>query len=177
MTLIKNPTPSSSTAPTSKINWGLQEEISHKTEAQMIDQAIKTCQQNLLSTTDMTEKQAHLFNLQTLKTIVPCPPEQEFVKPGANFRGRNVPAQSTDKLYFQKYPLRDPEGKIMTDTQGKIQTDVCVFKDFETYTTYAAQNMRPSVSPGQFYNGMTRDRYIQMNVAHQNRMAMMSQRY
>lgn len=149
----------------------------HKSEAEMIKDALTAARKNMLKETNMTEKQAWLFNIQTISQVVPCPPEEEFVKPGANFRGRNVPAETTDKLYFQKYPLRDSEGKLIADSQGKIQTDVCVFKDFETYATFVSQNMRPTVSPGSFYNGMSRDRYIQMNVARQSRIAMMSQRY
>ena len=130
-------------------------------EAILINRTITILQKQLENPelTDL-EKEAKNFYINELSNIVPCPDEEIFVKPCANFRGRTTPARVTDREVFQKFIRSTPEGKLRTTADGHVRPETCRFRDFESYLKYITGEFIVYPHKHNLYEGMTQDEYI-----------------
>lgn len=107
------------------------------------------------------ERKAKEFYIEELSGIIPCPDKDIFQKPCANIRGRTVPANVTDREVFQKFIRLSPDGQPITDANGKIQTSICYFKDFESYLEHITGKFKVCPQPYRLYEGMTQREYLE----------------
>jgi len=140
------------------------ETVMSSKEAILIHKTIETLKKQLENPelTDL-EKQAKEFYIRELSEMTPCPDEEIFKKPCANIRGRTTPAEVTDREVFQKFIRLTPKGQPMTNANGEVRSQLCYFKNFESYLKYIEGRLKVSPQRYSLYEGMTQGEYLEFH--------------
>lgn len=107
------------------------------------------------------EKKAKEFYIQDLSAMIPCPDDEIFQKPCANIRGRTTPAEVTDREVFLKFIRLTPKGQPMTKANGEVHTQLCYFKNFESYIKHITGKLKVFPQRCCLYEGMTQSEYLE----------------